>query len=171
MAEIKVKAVASSLPQVGAQQLYRLVPTSTKTVTEAEFIALLAAEAKQGETEARFWADNYRDVLFKQLMLNNAVDLGFAYAKLYVRGSLKSASDQPTKKENPVVANITIKGSLAELMKSLEVINDTMTVDVFIYELMQDGADAPGTLDTPNARVVINAKNCRIDPSRADEGV
>ena len=33
MAEIKVKAVASSLPQVGAQQLYRLVPTSTKTVT------------------------------------------------------------------------------------------------------------------------------------------
>ena len=54
MAEIKVKAVASSLPQVGAQQLYRLVPTSTKTVTEAEFIALLAAEAKQGETEARF---------------------------------------------------------------------------------------------------------------------
>ena len=138
MAEIKVKAVASSLPQVGAQQLYRLVPTSTKTVTEAEFIALLAQEAKQGETEARFWADNYRDVLFKQLMLNNAVDLGFAYAKLYVRGSLKSASDQPTKKENPVVANITIKGSLAELMKSLE---------------------------------VINAKNCRIDPSRADEGV
>ena len=56
-------------------------------------------------------------------------------------------------------------------MKSLEVINDTMTVDVFIYELMQYGADAPGTLDTPNARVVINAKNCRIDPDRADEGV
>lgn len=52
MAEIKVKAVASLLPQVGVQQLYRLVPTSTKTVMEAEFIYLLAQEAKQGETEA-----------------------------------------------------------------------------------------------------------------------
>ena len=43
-------------------------------------------------------------------MLNNAVDLGFVYAKLYVRGSLKSASDQPTKKENLVVANVAIHG-------------------------------------------------------------
>ena len=53
-------------------------------------------------------------------------------------------------------------------MKSLEVINDTMTVDGFIYELMQYGADAPGSLDTPNARVVINAKNStQTAPTRA----
>ena len=64
------------------------MPTSTKTVSEAEFISLLAQEAKQGETEARFWADNYRDVLFKQLMLNNAVAFVAAVLFAYVTNKL-----------------------------------------------------------------------------------
>lgn len=171
MAEIQVKAVMNNLPSPGGKVSYRLAPASRKTIKEDEFVGLLAAKAKQDKSEARFWCDNFAQTFATQLLANNAIDLGFLYAKLTVDGSLKSASDQPTKEGNPVRAAVWLKGDLAESVKSLDVVNTTITIELVLNSVQQDDAADLNLLTEAGKRVVLNVRNGKIDINADDEGV
>lgn len=170
MDSIKVKAVMSTLP-VGEKPLYRLVVTEPYHVGEEDFLQFLAAEMGQTQTQGRYWLDSFRNLLFKLLAENADVDLGFMFAKLYVGGSVESIGDQPTKERNPVRGRVFFKGPFADRLKAIEVVNDTVTVDAILYEVMQDGLDDLNRIESETARIVVNGSNIKIDPAQADNGV
>jgi len=167
---IPCKAVLSNLT-IGTTPVYRVIPKDVKHLSEADFLALVAEKAGQDVVQARFWLDSFRDVLFTSLMNNIAVDTGFMYAKLAVGGSLTSASQQPNKVANPVRANIHAKGALADTIAAVECVNDTVTVEAVLYEIMQDGASAANRIESTTARVVINGNRIKLDSTQTDNGV
>ena len=167
---IKAKAVASNLGS-GEHQIYRLVVSDQKKVTEDVLITRLATKMGVDKSNARFWCDNMRAVIKNALLANEAIDLGFLFGKLYVTGSLQRADQQPTKADNPVKAVCTVKGDLAAAIAALEVINDTETVAIILYEVTQDGISEVNRIESASARVVLTGSNVKIDTSKEDEGV
>jgi len=167
---IKVKAVLSNLA-IGENPVYRAVPKDVVKVSETEFLRRIAVKSGQDVVQARFWLDTFRDVLYSALAANQAVDLNFMYAKLYVGGSLNSITEQPTKEANPIKPRIYAKGELADAIASIEVVNDTETVPAVLNEVMQDDASDRNRIEAANKRVVINGSYLKQDPNATDNGV
>ena len=108
---ITTKAVLSNLRR-GESPCYRLVPTNVTHITEKEFLERLSAAASQDPAQARYWLDTFRDQLFRLMAQNCAVDTGFLFAKLNVRGSVASATEQPTRQANPVEGVVYFTGEI-----------------------------------------------------------
>ena len=170
MGKIPSWAVLSSM-KVGDVPVYRLVPKNAKKLTESEFLAILSQKVKQSPEEARYWLDCFREVLFGQLSENTAVDLGFLFSKLYIGGTIASLADQPTKQKNPVLPRIYFKNEFSERFKQYEVVNETLTVNAILYEVMQDGASDLNRIESATARIVANLNEGKIDPTQPDNGV
>ena len=109
--------------------------------------------------------------MFGQLSENSAVDLGFLFSKLYIGGTIASLTDQPTKSKNPVLPRIFFKGDFSERFKQYEVVNETLTVNAILYELMQDGASDVNRIESATARIVANMNAAKIDPEQEDNGI
>ena len=170
MKEIKVKATLSNL-RVGETPKYRMIVKEPKKVDEPEFLRRLAVKVGQDRIQGRFWRDAFRDVLFASLADNEAGELNFLYAKLHVAGSLLSATEQPTKEENPVKSRVFLKGELMDALAAFDVVNDTLTVAAILYEVMQDGVTERNRIESTGARIVINGSAIRIDSAQEDNGV
>ena len=170
MKQIKIKASLSNV-RVGETPNYRLIPKDPMHISETEFLRRISEKAGQDRIQGRFWLDAFRDVLFTALSNNEAVDLNFLFAKLHVAGSLPSATEQPTKEANPVRPRVFLKGELMDTLSAFEVVNDTLTVEAILYEVMQDGASDRNRIESPTARVVINGNAIRLDAGQEDNGV
>lgn len=167
---ITTKAVLSNLRR-GESPCYRLVPTNVTHITEKEFLERLSAAASQDPAQARYWLDTFRDQLFRLMAQNCAVDTGFLFAKLNVRGSVASATEQPTRQANPVEGVVYFKGDIAAAIRAIDVVNETLTVDAILYEVMQDGASDTNRIESADVRVVVNGARIKEDPNQSDNGV
>ena len=170
MKTIMTKAVLSHL-STGEAPRYRLVSTSAKHINEMAFVQRMMEVTGETDVQCRYWLDAFRRALFGALGENEAVDIGFLFAKLYVGGTIGSLSDQPTMAANPVIARVFLKGEFSELVRSIPVENTTVTVEAVMYEVMQDGASDRNRIESATARVVINGSAIKIDPEQTDNGV
>ena len=170
MKTIMTKAVLSHL-STGEVPRYRLVSTSSKHINEMAFVQRMMEVTGETDVQCRYWLDAFRRALFGALGENEAVDIGFLFAKLYVGGTIGSLTEQPTTAANPVIARIFLKGEFSELVRSIPVENTTVTVEAVLYEVMQDGASDRNRIESATARVVINGSAIRIDSQRSDNGV
>ena len=169
MPTIKCNAVLTNLP-VGEKTYYRLIPQNLKKVPEDEFLRRMAEKTGQSEAMSRFWMDAFRDELYAALASNEAVDLGFLYAKLYIGGSLQSANEQPTRDKNPIEAKCFTKGALADKIGMIAVVNDTKSAGAILYEVWQDGAETNNLVQAAGVRIVLNG-NCIKLTADDDNGV
>lgn len=167
---IPVQAVLSSLP-VGETSIYRLTSVNVKKVTEPEFMKLMSVKTGMTEALCRFFGDCQRDVIYTCLGNNEAVDMGFLYAKLYPTGTIASLTEQPTKEANPIKARVFFKGDFAKKIAQFELVNQTVTVNATLYEFYQDGASDVNRIESSSARVVVNGNEIKIDANQADNGV
>ena len=155
----------------GETPVFRLVPENSTKINCDQFLELVAKKAQSDIVQARYWFDAFASTLGTKLAENCAIDLGDLFAKLVVLGSLQSVGDKPTKEKNPVRARIYAKGALAEMLKAIEVINDTLTVSAVMYEVRQDNSTAASRIENNTDRVVINGHNILLNPSASDEGI
>ena len=164
---IKVKPVITSIGQ-GETPIYRLAATPVSTITETEFLDKLVAETGKGAAECRYWLDLIRNQKQAYLLQNNAVDLGFSYARLYASGSLNSLTDQPTKEKNPVKVREWFKGAFADEIAKIECSNDVVTVDIILNELQQVGVVGRNRIENTTEEIYINGTNVKLDPAKGD---
>jgi len=155
----------------GTTPIFMLKPENVTEMTEAQFLKKLAAILGWNEAKARFALDAYGQAILDALSANKYVHAGPFNAKLAVRGSLPSMTAQPNRIDNPVVANITAAGSLADALRLIEVVNNAEVVAAAIYEIMQNGASAVNRIESATGQIVITGTGLAIDTAAADEGV
>lgn len=170
MKTVNATTVMSNL-RPGEASCFRLVPQVTKRVEQGEVVSRLAKQMQSTQSKARYWLDGIGEVLLDSLAKNESVDTGFLKAKLYIQGSVDSASAQPTKEDNPVTAKIVPSGRIAELLARLSVDNVTVTVVAQLYDVMQDNASGVNRIENCVDRVVATGSNVAINPDAEDEGV
>lgn len=155
----------------GEAPIFRLVPVNVTKIGNDKFLELVAKKAQSDVVQSRYWLDAFTATIGEMLAQNCAIDLGDMFAKLVIGGSLQSVGDKPTRENNPVRARIYAKGPLAELLKTIEVINDTLTISAQLYEVRQDNATAASRIENNTDRVVVNGHNILLNPSAGDEGI
>lgn len=163
--QIQVRAVSSP---IGG---YRLNVINAQKVREGAIIARMAQISSKEPAQVRYWLDILRQAMLAELAQNHVVNLGFASARLIVRGSLKSANDQPTPENNPIAVSMNFLGDIAEVVRAYEVVNCTLTVPAVMHELMQNGASGRNRIESTSATIVINGERIEIDPNAPDEGI
>ena len=168
--KIPVKAALVNIGP-GGDPLYRLMTKGNTNLSEADVLQRISAMSGMEPSKGRFWMDNFRDTLFGALSANETVDLGFMFAKLYPTGTISSLTDQPTKEANPVKGRIFFKGEFAAKLAALELVNETQTVNLIIYEVQQDGVQGLNRIESPTARVVMNLNCGMIVAEQTDNGV
>jgi len=155
----------------GTTPIFMLKPENVTEMTEAQFLAKLATILGWNEAKARFALDAYGQAVLDALSANKLVQAGPFVAKLAVRGSLPTMTSQPNKIDNPVVANITASGALANILKQITVVNNAEVVAAAIYEVMQNGASGVNRIESTTGQIVITGTGLAIDLNAADEGV
>lgn len=170
MTAIPVKAVMTTVGE-GGTPLYRLLTKNPRHLSESDILMRLGIKSGMEISKARYWMDNLKDVIFEALSANETVDCGFLFAKIYPTGTISSMMAQPTKAENPVKGIVYFKGSLAQRLAMIDLINETQTVNPIIYEVQQDGVEGLNRIESTTARVVINVNRGKIDSTQADNGI
>lgn len=166
---MNVKAVASNL-KVGEKPFYRLIIDGAEIVKSEDFLRRYAAATRLPTSEAQFNLDTFAQVLSEFLLEAKTVSLPYLLAKLSIGGSVKSMTDQPTKEANPVYANISVKGQIADALSGIVLKNVTVSVDAALHEVMQNGASGVARIEN-SGDIVITGKGLMIDAGAEDEGV
>lgn len=170
MTQLSCKTQLSNIG-TGESPIFMLKPENITEMTEAQFITKLAAVTGWSEAKARFAMDAYGQAILDALSANKYVMAGPFKAKLAIRGSVPTMTSQPNKIDNPVVANITASGALADALSLIEVVNNAEVVAAAIYEVMQTGASGINRIETTTGQIVITGTGLAIDTAAADEGV
>ena len=150
---------------------YRIVPKDITPVSAAEFQSKLADKIKLDAAQLAAYASGFCIVLLEELLQNKAVDGGFFYARLNVKGSISSLDEPLTKEKNPVVISVWFKGELAEKVKEIEVEIDANTVAAVLYEIMQENASGLNRIENATDEIVINGSYIALDAAQPDTGV
>ena len=167
---IKTKPVLSNFGE-GETPIYRLAVQGANAVSSTAFMSKLAEKIKVGSSQLSAYADAFCAVLLEELLQNKAVDGGFFYARLNVKGSISSLGEPLTKEKNPVVISIWFKGELAEKVKEIEVELDANSVAAVLYEIMQDNASGLNRIENATDTIVINGSYIALDAAQTDTGV
>ena len=173
MAEkVKVKAVKITLPaEGGSDPGYRFEVMPEAHIQEEQFWRDLGAKMGVGANIAQSWADSYGRVFVDHIMKNNSVSTGYLHAKLNVKGTAKTASDQPDKKKNPVTATVSFTGRVFSAVKELEAKNVTLTVEASILGVAQAGLVEQNLVTQANTAVDVTGHGLKLDTSNPDEFV
>ena len=155
----------------GADPAYRMSAKGAKNLKEEDVLNRISAISGQEPAKSRFWMDVFREMMYQSLASNETLDLGFMFAKLYPTGTIPSLTAQPTKEANPVKGRIFFKGEFAERLAALELVNETQTVNLILYEVQQDGVKGLNRIESPTARVVMNLNCGKIVAEQSDNGV
>jgi hypothetical protein len=169
-----VKCVASKfkLPRTGeTDEGYQFIVKPTGTITPEAFVADLAASMGVKPHVAEAWAKAFARTVVTRLMDNYLVNTGWCVAQLFVTGSGKSASDQPTKERNPVVARLSFTGEIGRRAKALVAVNMTLTVEASLLELAQAGLVEQNLINTAGARIVATGRGLTLNLDNPDEYV
>ena len=150
---------------------YRLVPKGVAKVTMDELIRLAARNGKTAESIVRFHADNMLKTIIQQVLENKRVDAGYATYYLYPTGSLENANDALDVKKNPIKLVAQVPASVQSLFDDVTAENESQTVELWLFEIVEDGHTENSQLFTANANVVINTTHGKIDTEAEDEGV
>ena len=155
----------------GETPRFRMIAKNPKNLPPEEILRRLSAKNGMEMSTNRYWLDNLGAVVYEALAANETVDCGFAYGKLYPTGTLPSLTAQPTKEANPVRGRIFFKGEMANRLAEIELVNETQSVNVIIYEVQQDGVTAPNCIESTTARVVLNVNRGKIVSGQTDNGL
>ena len=168
MDTLEVKTVLSNLTK-GGQPCYQLFVKKPKTMTQAEFVALLAERLGKNEAEARFINDVHGQVLCEAVIKNKSVNVGCMRAQLDVTGSVASAG-APLTKDNIIKVSLIPHGALKECVAGISAVNETISIGAVLYTVQYEHSDELNTIDGLGA-VKINGDKLYINESKADEGV
>lgn len=149
----------------------RLVPKGVKKITPGQFIALCAKEGKTTEALVRYYSDIFHTTLERLLTNNCRVDTGHATFYIIAKGSVPTLNAEVTTKTNPLKLVATVNRDTQKKMQQLEIVNETLTVDLHLFEIVETGHTELNELFTANAEVLINTNYGTIVQTRADEGV
>jgi hypothetical protein len=155
----------------GETPIFMLKPENVVEMTESEFLTTFARILGWSTAKARFALDAYGQAILDALSANKYVQAGPFNAKLAVKGSLQSMTEQPNKINNPVVANITAAGALKDALSLIEVVNNSEVVAAAIYEVMQAGASGVNRIESADGVITITGTGLMLDLNAADEGV
>lgn len=155
----------------GETPRFRMVAKNPRNLSPEEILRRLSAKNGMELSTNRYWMDSLGTVVYEALAANETVDCGFVYGKLYPTGTLPSLTAQPTKEANPVRGRIFFKGEMARRLAEIELVNETQSVDVIIYELQQDGVAAPNCIESTTARIVLNVNRGKVVSEQSDNGL
>jgi len=151
--------------------IFMLKPDGVVEMREAEFLEKYAAKLGWSVSKARFALDAYTEAVLEGLSNNKLIEAGPFRAKLAIRGSVAGMTSQPNKVDNPVVANITATGGLAEALRLITVLNVSEVVAAAIYEIQQTGCLEMSKIVNATGDVVITGSGLELQANAADEGV
>jgi len=157
--------------KIGTARGYRLIPKEVTRVNPEQFMRMVANRANSTVTAERFHADHFFTVLLEQVSKNKRVDTGFGIAYLHPTGSIESANSPIDKKHNPVTIEWQFPLDVRNAIRQFDVLNETVTVETWLFEIVESGHGESGVFYTPNATITANTKRGMIDPEADDEGI
>ena len=157
--------------KVGTGSGFRLLPKGVTRVEPDQFMKIVAERANSTVTAERFHADHFFSALLEQVSKNMRVDTGFGIAYLHPTGSIESANSPIDKKRNPVNIEWQFPFDVRNAVKQFNVVNETVTVETWLFEIVESGHGESGVFYTPNTTITANTKRGMIDPEATDEGI
>ena len=167
---VKVKAHKYVLGTGAAtRQGYHFYVTPARTLSEGEFMQLVADRMGTTKEIAEAWYKGTMRSIIEQMLEGNSVNTGFLLGKLQVEGSTDSADGQPAKGSVKGVLNFT--GDVKAAFAALVAVNDTKMVEASLLTLQQEGVAELNKITAADTNIYCSGNRVYTPDDREDEGV
>lgn len=158
--------------RIGTREGYKYWVEIKGTMSYAEFTAAVAKAVKLTQAQVQGAFDYGRELSGKEAARQIRVDIGFGDVYLTGHGSLKDPNESVAGRKDVLGVTIQTATRLNDIVRNLEVVDDTKSVALHIWTVLEEGHPDQGNKLFASGSTVVITTNCgQIDANREDEGV